>query len=105
MHQKNITLEEVEIQEGNNLYSYDAEIEVHYSIEECECDTDRGTKTWEEVNIDDMLLVSFYKFQEGDDAYGGNMWIQLLKADMPKESWEFLKQKVLDESSEFVFDH
>lgn len=106
MHQRNITLEEVEVQEGNHLYSYDAEIEVHYSIEECECDTDRGTKTWEEVNVDDMLLVSFYKFKEGDDAYGGNMWIKVCTdEDMPKKTWEFLQQKVLDESSEFVFDH
>lgn len=101
---RNITLEEIDVQEGNQMCSYDAEIKVQYSIEKCECDTHRGTKSWEEVDIGDISLVSFYKFKEGDDAYGGNMWIKSTEK-MPEETWEFLKQKVIDESSEYVLDH
>lgn len=104
MYERNITLEEVEVQEGNHLCSYDAEIEVHYSIEQCESDTHRGTKTWEEVNVEDMFLVSFYKFVEEKDEFDNVMFVKS-SDDMPKETWEIIQQQVLDESSEFIFDH
>lgn len=101
---RNITLEEIDVQEGNQMCSYDAEIQIQYSIEDCECDTHRGVRTWEEVDIEDIFLVSFDKYKETEDDYGGVMWKQT-KEDMPKESWEFLKQKVIDDSSEYILEH
>ena len=86
------------------MCSYDAEIQVQYSIEDCECDTHRGVRTWQEVDIEDIFLVSFYKFKETEDDYGGTMWVKTTE-DMPKESWEFLKQKVIDDSSEYILEH
>lgn len=105
---RNITLEEIEVTEGKTICSYDVEVKVDYDIEDCDCTSAYGerevTQSWQEVNIEDIEILSYYKYKEDTDAYGNNSFYKSTE-EMPKETIEFIKQKVIDDSSEYVLDH
>ena len=106
--QRNIEIEDARMQEGDKEFSYDVQVEVHYDIENCDCSSScgnqEGTESWQEVNVTYILLVSFEKFAKGIDDLGNDAWMRI-KGDMPKEAWKKIEQIVIDESSEFIWDH
>lgn len=106
--QRNIEIEDARVQEDNNQFSYDVQVEVHYEIEDCDCTSSYGnqevTQSWQEVNVTDILLVSFEKYASRIDDLGNDAWLRI-KGDMPKKTWNKIEQMVIDQSSEFVWDH
>jgi hypothetical protein len=106
--QRNIKIEDTRIQEDNNQFSYDVDVEVHYDIEDCEststCGNQEVTQSWQEVDVTDILLISYDKYAKRIDDLGNDYWLRV-RGDMPKETWKKIEQIVIDESSEFVWDY
>jgi hypothetical protein len=91
-----VELEDVEVTEGDQTYSYDAKVIVHGRYEDCECSSTYGnqevTETWQEKDIDDVMLVSYKKYKVSP----GLDFDKQVEGEMPKQAWEKIQQQAIE---------
>lgn len=90
-----VEVEDVEVQEGDEKFSYDAKVVIMGRYEPCECSSEyhgsQVTQSWVEKDIDDVMLVSYKKYKVNQDDFDTEV-----EGDMPKEAWQKIQSKAMD---------